>query len=195
MRKTRVARPSQTEPRARLSNKKLVGRRSAEPSKAARRFRRLDRVSPCRRDPRRHFGLALPGLARKILPARAAAASRVGICERRVQFGRDQRLVLFTQLPSSYERWYAEQLYVSGYTDAALDWWAARIERSRRVTQPYNATLAGTSRRDVRGRRSAASLPRDVFVYFDNDAKVHAPFDAIQLAKRLRVGWSPAARD
>jgi uncharacterized protein YecE (DUF72 family) len=27
---------------------------------------------------------------------------------------------------------------------------------------------------------------RDVFVYFDNDAKVHAPFDALRLAERLR---------
>jgi uncharacterized protein YecE (DUF72 family) len=26
---------------------------------------------------------------------------------------------------------------------------------------------------------------RDVYVYFDNDAKVHAPFDAIALARRL----------
>jgi uncharacterized protein YecE (DUF72 family) len=26
---------------------------------------------------------------------------------------------------------------------------------------------------------------RDVFVYFDNDAKVHAPYDAIRLATRL----------
>ena len=26
---------------------------------------------------------------------------------------------------------------------------------------------------------------RDVFVYFDNDAEVHAPFDAIALARRL----------
>ena len=27
----------------------------------------------------------------------------------------------------------------------------------------------------------------DVFVYFDNDAKVHAPFDAIALQERLGV--------
>jgi uncharacterized protein YecE (DUF72 family) len=27
--------------------------------------------------------------------------------------------------------------------------------------------------------------PRDVFVYFDNDAKVRAPTDAISLAQRL----------
>ncbi|MFN2542438.1 MAG: DUF72 domain-containing protein, partial [Chthoniobacterales bacterium] len=79
------------------------------------------------------------------------------------------------------------------YNDAALDWWAARIEKWRLGKQPGDARLVGTSRCNVRGRRSAASLPRDVFVYFDNDAKVHAPFDAIRLAKRLRVDWSPAA--
>jgi uncharacterized protein YecE (DUF72 family) len=51
------------------------------------------------------------------------------------------------------------QLYVSGYSDSALEWWAERIRRWRRG--------------------------RDVFVYFDNDAKVHAPFDAQRLAALL----------
>jgi uncharacterized protein YecE (DUF72 family) len=34
---------------------------------------------------------------------------------------------------------------------------------------------------------AGASEPagRDVFVYFDNDVKVHAPFDAIALERRL----------
>lgn len=31
----------------------------------------------------------------------------------------------------------------------------------------------------------AVRTPRDVFVYFDNDVKVHAPFDAIGLAERV----------
>ncbi|MDQ3152265.1 MAG: DUF72 domain-containing protein, partial [Actinomycetota bacterium] len=31
----------------------------------------------------------------------------------------------------------------------------------------------------------APERPRDVFVYFDNDVKVRAPFDAIALAERL----------
>lgn len=26
---------------------------------------------------------------------------------------------------------------------------------------------------------------RDVYIYFDNDARVHAPFDAIRLTERL----------
>ncbi|MBA3652251.1 MAG: DUF72 domain-containing protein [Chthoniobacterales bacterium] len=51
------------------------------------------------------------------------------------------------------------QLYVSGYSDAALESWAERIRRWRRG--------------------------REVFVYFDNDAKVHAPFDAQRLAQFL----------
>ena len=39
--------------------------------------------------------------------------------------------------------------------------------------------------RDVRGR--------DVYVYFDNDAKVHAPFDAMRLAERVGVVVAGAA--
>jgi uncharacterized protein YecE (DUF72 family) len=40
------------------------------------------------------------------------------------------------------------------------------------------------------GRKASAipALPastRDVYVYFDNDAKVRAPFDAIALQKRI----------
>ena len=35
------------------------------------------------------------------------------------------------------------------------------------------------------GRVRAWRADGDVFVYFDNDAKVHAPFDAIALAERL----------
>ncbi|HEX2100182.1 MAG TPA: hypothetical protein VHF69_05950, partial [Candidatus Synoicihabitans sp.] len=32
---------------------------------------------------------------------------------------------------------------------------------------------------------------RDVFVYFDNDVKVRAPFDAMSLAHRLGLGPAP----
>lgn len=71
----------------------------------------------------------------------------------------------------------AEQLYVSGYNDSALDWWGNRIELWRRGKQPADAKLIGSRKIDKRDR--------DVFVYFDNDAKVHAPFDAIRLAQRL----------
>jgi uncharacterized protein YecE (DUF72 family) len=54
----------------------------------------------------------------------------------------------------------ADELYASGYDDAALTEWGAVITE-----------LA----------------PRDVYVYFDNDAKVRAPFDAMALAAKLGV--------
>ena len=54
----------------------------------------------------------------------------------------------------------AEELYVSGYDDAALDVWAQRV-------------------------RDWQAQGCDVVVYFDNDAKVHAPFDARRLLDRL----------
>jgi len=62
----------------------------------------------------------------------------------------------------------SEELYASGYTDAELDSWAAK----------------------VRSWRSARGEARDVYVYFDNDAKVHAPFDAERLAARVSRGQS-----
>jgi uncharacterized protein YecE (DUF72 family) len=70
----------------------------------------------------------------------------------------------------------SEQLYTSGYDDAALTAWARRI----------GAWVEG---RDAEGPRAATSAPkgkvRDVYVYFDNDAKVRAPFDALNLIKKL----------
>ncbi|WP_344413467.1 DUF72 domain-containing protein [Amycolatopsis minnesotensis] len=55
-----------------------------------------------------------------------------------------------------------EELYASGYTDAALDRWAETI-------------------------RSWRKAHRDAFVYFDNDIKVKAPGDAHTLAGKLGV--------
>lgn len=52
-----------------------------------------------------------------------------------------------------------QELYASGYTPAALDRWAERIRRWLRNG--------------------------DVYCYFDNDRKVHAPFDAHALEARL----------
>ena len=54
----------------------------------------------------------------------------------------------------------SRQLYASSYTDEELDAWAKRIRRWAR---------AG----------------RDVYVYFDNDMKTHAPFDAKRLIQRM----------
>ncbi len=71
----------------------------------------------------------------------------------------------------------AEQLYVSGYSDAELDWWASRIEHWRKGKQPGDAKLGSD--------RKAAPGKRDVYLYFDNDAKVHAPFNARTLTGKV----------
>jgi uncharacterized protein YecE (DUF72 family) len=70
----------------------------------------------------------------------------------------------------------AEQLYVSGYSEQELVWWANRIEHWRKGQQPKEAKL-------VSGKTAAGK--RDVYIYFDNDAKVHAPFNAKTLANKL----------
>ena len=74
------------------------------------------------------------------------------------------------------------ELYVSGYTPKALTRWAERIARWRDGGEPDDARLIDPARR-------APAQPRDVYAYFDNDAKVKAPRDAASLARRLRVGW------
>ncbi len=71
-----------------------------------------------------------------------------------------------------------KELYVSGYGPAALARWAQRIQQWAAGSEPADARKA--SELKPRKRRS-----RDVYCYFDNDAKVHAPFDAQQLARRL----------
>ncbi len=65
----------------------------------------------------------------------------------------------------------SQELYVSRYSGVELDEWAQRIAR-----------WSGAS--SERGR--------DVYVYFDNDAKVHAPHDALRLAERV-TGSIPSA--
>ena len=71
-----------------------------------------------------------------------------------------------------------KQLYASGYTDAALDRWAARIRAWAAGGEPQNARRTG----DAAVRRRAG---RDVYCYFDNDVKVRAPFDADRLMSKL----------
>lgn len=72
----------------------------------------------------------------------------------------------------------AKELYSSGYTDEELNRWASRIEKWKQGKQPRDAKL-------ITEQTFKAGEKRDVFVYFDNDIKVHAPFDAISLANKL----------
>lgn len=71
----------------------------------------------------------------------------------------------------------AEELYASGYDDEALDQWAARIRAWREGRSPPHS--------DRVEPRPARDIPRDVYVYFDNDIKVRAPFDAKRLRERI----------
>ncbi|MGY4829481.1 DUF72 domain-containing protein [Sphaerotilaceae bacterium SBD11-9] len=71
-----------------------------------------------------------------------------------------------------------KELYASGYGDAALERWAARIRTWSQGRQVRNAHLASDKPAPERAHR-------DVFAYFDNDVKVHAPYDAATLARKL----------
>lgn len=73
-----------------------------------------------------------------------------------------------------------ESLYASGYTDAALDRWAARIGAWSKGKEPADA-------HKVSATKLKAAGSRDVFCYFDNDVKVCAPFDADTLMQKLDV--------
>jgi uncharacterized protein YecE (DUF72 family) len=72
------------------------------------------------------------------------------------------RWPLFDEVTSDfvYVRLHGDiELYASGYSDQAIRSWARRVR--------------------------AWSKQADVYVYFDNDAKVHAPFDALALMREL----------
>ncbi len=80
----------------------------------------------------------------------------------------------------------SEELYSSGYDETALDIWAARVFAWAHGGEPADAERVAGPRRPGRAR--------DVFVYFDNDAKVRAPSDAKALAERVARLEAEAAR-
>jgi uncharacterized protein YecE (DUF72 family) len=71
-----------------------------------------------------------------------------------------------------------EELYTSGYDDDALDRWAERVREWRAGRVPVTEHTAAEPAKPRRGGR-------DVYVYFDNDVKVRAPYDAMGLAERV----------
>ena len=81
-----------------------------------------------------------------------------------------------------------EELYASGYSDEALDRWAARIRLWTHGAQPEDAHL-------IDPHRAVERQPRDAYCYFDNDIKVRAPYDARALLERLgladRLEYAP----
>lgn len=76
------------------------------------------------------------------------------------------------------------QLYVSGYTATGLQGWARKLRtwhRGANTTEPQRIAQVAPFRKQG----------RDVFVYFDNDVKTQAPYDAMALAHLLKVGPRP----
>ena len=80
----------------------------------------------------------------------------------------------------------AKELYASGYSDRTLRAWAARIDRWRRGAEP-------DAPRRILDARAPRRAKRDVFCYFDNTAKEHAPRNAQRLAAML--DRAPRRRD
>jgi uncharacterized protein YecE (DUF72 family) len=72
----------------------------------------------------------------------------------------------------------SEVLYASGYDEKSLDDWARRVAAWARGGEPADA-------QKVVSKPGPKRSSRDVFVYFDNDAKVRAPFDAQSLIRRF----------
>jgi uncharacterized protein YecE (DUF72 family) len=69
-------------------------------------------------------------------------------------------------------------IYASGYSDAALERWASRIRAWSEGGEPHDA-------RKIADLAPPPRKSRDVYCYFDNDMKVHAPFDAKHLMEKL----------
>ena len=89
--------------------------------------------------------------------------------------------------PFLYVRLHGDkELYASGYSRAALEGWARKIEAWRAGHETSDTITVGPPARKTRSGR-------EVFVYFDNDVKVRAPFDAMSLAHRLGIGPEPGA--
>jgi uncharacterized protein YecE (DUF72 family) len=71
-----------------------------------------------------------------------------------------------------------KELYASGYSEEALDRWADKIRAWTGGKQPEGARL-------ISAKAPPQRASRDLFCYFDNDIKVHAPFDARKLIDKL----------
>jgi uncharacterized protein YecE (DUF72 family) len=77
------------------------------------------------------------------------------------------------------------ELYASGYTEEALDRWAQRIRCWADGGEPSDA-------RHISSKPARVRAARDVYCYFDNDAKVRAPFDAQRLLQKLGLAGAYA---
>ena len=80
------------------------------------------------------------------------------------------------QRPSSYQAWYdatpANFIFSANGSSAALEHWAERLRAWAAGKQPGDA-------KTWINEKPPTEKKRDLFVYFDNDVKVKAPFDAM----------------
>jgi uncharacterized protein YecE (DUF72 family) len=78
----------------------------------------------------------------------------------------------------------ATELYQSRYTDMQLASWAGRVRAWAAGEEPAGGQRASEV--------TPPAAPRDVFCYFDNTDKLHAPDNARALLQLLGVDWSPS---
>jgi len=72
----------------------------------------------------------------------------------------------------------SEQLYTSGYEADAIEIWAKRV-----AAWAYGQEVSDGKK--AHPRPAPKRVKRDVYVYFDNDAKVRAPVDARALQRKV----------
>jgi uncharacterized protein YecE (DUF72 family) len=78
----------------------------------------------------------------------------------------------------------SEELYASGYERDAIETWGKRVVR-------WAGGLEAEQGRKASSAHAPRARHRDVYVYFDNDAKVRAPFDAMHLREYVEQHTSP----
>lgn len=71
------------------------------------------------------------------------------------------------------------ELYVSGYDDSTLNFWAKRIIKWTHGKEPKDKLTLMDDK--------ISHKNHDAFIYFDNDAKVRAPVDAQNLISKLNL--------
>lgn len=77
----------------------------------------------------------------------------------------------------------SDELYFSNYSAAALTTWAKRVAAWAKGQDPSGPHVGG---------RNPHSRGRDVYVYFDNTAKVYAPANALTLREKVKPLLPPA---
>lgn len=79
----------------------------------------------------------------------------------------------------------ATELYRSNYSDAELRRWANRVRAWSVGDQPDETKC-------VMPNATVQRIPRDVFCYFDNTDKLHAPRNARRVMQMLGIKWEPS---